>query len=450
VSAVRFPETGIRRDDLLAALDDLKAKDADWRGGRTFSLVYFAGDDVLAVIREAYGKFLATNALSPMAFPSLRRLETEVVAMTADLLHAPEPAGFMTSGGSESILMALKTARDKARAERPDAFDAAAGGGPPEMVLPVTAHPAFEKAAHYLGLRAVHVPLRDDFRADVAAARAAITDRTVLVVGSAPGYPQGVIDPIPELAAAAAERGVGCHVDACLGGFFLPFAERLGRTVPPFDFRVPGVTSMSADLHKYGYSARGASVVLYRDRDLRRHQMYVYADWPGGLYGSPTAAGSRPGGAIAAAWAVLRFLGAEGYARLAGQVLETTRAFIEGIRAIPGLRVLGEPDMSVLAFTSDDPSLDIYAVGDAMEAAGWHLDRQQLPPALHIMVTPAHAPVTERFLTELRAAAGAARETGPASEGMGAMYGVMATLPDRGTVKEAVLGLLDGIYQPEA
>lgn len=442
-----FPARGTPKAELMARLGELRARDADWRRGRTWSLVYFAGDEITGVLEEAYRLFFHENALNPMAFPSLRRLEAEVVAMTADLLGGgPEAVGNMTSGGSESILMAVKTARDRARAERPEITA-------PEMVLPVTAHPAFEKAAHYFCVRPVRVPVGPDFRADLDAARAAITGNTVLVVGSAPSYPHGVIDPIPELAALARERGVSLHVDACLGGFLLPFVRRLGYPVPDWDFRVPGVTSISADVHKYGFGAKGASVILYRDKDVRRHQFFVYTDWPGGLYGSPTMTGTRPGGAIAAAWAVLNYLGEEGYLRLARTIMDATRALVDGVNAVPGLRVLGRPDMSVFAFASD--TVDVYALGDAMTARGWHLDRQQRPPSLHLMVTPAHAGVVDAFLADLRAAvaevaaSGAGAEEGAPAGGTAAMYGMLGTLPDRGLVREVILQVMDRWTDPE-
>jgi glutamate/tyrosine decarboxylase-like PLP-dependent enzyme len=313
------------------------------------------------------------------------------------------------------------------------------------MIVSVTAHPAFAKAAHYLDVDLVQTPVREDLRADVDSMREAITDNTVLLVGSAPCYPFGVIDPIPDLAALAAERGILCHVDACLGGYFLPFVERLSRTVAPWDFRVPGVTSISADLHKYGYSARGASVILYRHRELRRHQFFATSDWPGGLYGSPTLAGSRPGGAIAAAWAVLNYLGVAGYTRLARTVMDATDALKTGINGIPGLRVLGEPDMSVFAFTSDD--LDIHSIADVLNEFGWHPDRQQDPSSLHCMVTPVHENAVEPFLSALRQAVGRVGAEGSAPSGKAAMYGMLDKMPDRGRVQDMVLDSIDRLTQ---
>lgn len=436
---MKLPATGKPRDELLAEMRAWQARDADWRSGKMWSLVYFAGEDVAEVLKEAYTTFFYTNALSPVAFPSVRKLESEVIAMTAELLGSSEAVGNMTSGGTESILMAIKTARERARAERPDVTE-------PEMVLPVTAHPAFEKGAHYLGVKPLHIPVTEDFRADVEAARAAVTDNTVLVVGSAPCYPYGVVDPIPELAALAQERGIGCHVDACVGGFFLPFMRRLGNEVPPWDFSVSGVTSISADLHKYGYAARGSSTILYRSKEIRRYQFFTYADWPGGLYGSPTMAGSRPGAMVAAAWAVLSYLGEEGYLRLVGTVMDTARALMDGINATPGLRVIGKPDMSLFSYTSD--TVDIYAVADAMDARGWHLDRQQMPPKLHLVVTPAHREIVGPFLADLEAATQSVASEGPTPGGSAAMYGMMGTLPDRAAVHKVIQDFMDRMSQP--
>jgi glutamate/tyrosine decarboxylase-like PLP-dependent enzyme len=434
---MKFPAKGTSHHEITAEMRDALSRDADWRGGKTWSLVYFAGDDVAAVLKEAYELAFFTNGLGPAAFKSLKKFEAEVVAMTADLLGNPDAAGNMTSGGTESILMAVKTARDWALAEK--------GITEPEMVIPLTAHPAFDKAAQYLGVKVAHTPLREDLRADVTAVSAAITANTILLVGSAPCYPFGTIDPIPEIASLAQERGIACHVDACLGGFLLPFVKLLGYSVPPWGFSVPGVTSISADLHKYGFSARGASTVMYRDAQYRRHQFFAQTDWPGGLYGSPTMTGSRPGGAIAAAWAVLNYLGMDGYTRLAKIIMETTRALVDGVNAIPGLKVLGEPDMSVFAFSSD--TIDIYAVADGLEAMGWYPDRQQLPPSLHCMVTPAHQDIVQPYLADLDKAVGGVTADGPASGGRAAMYGMLGTLPDRGAVRNVIIDSIDRLTQ---
>ena len=391
---MELPKQGLSREDVMARMRERKQKDADWRRARTFSLIYPAGEDVDRMLHDAGNLYLYENALNPFRFPSLREMEVEVVGMTAGLLHAPEEAGgCMTSGGTESIIMAVKSARERARAER-DVRE-------PNMVIPVTAHPAFAKAASYLGLELRLAPIGDDLRADVDGVAALLDDQTALVVGSAPNYPHGMVDPIPELAGLAAERGISFHTDSCLGGFMLPFYERLGEPVPPFDFRVPGVTTMSADVHKYGYCVKGASVVLHRDeRHLKKHQLFVYDRWPGGLYASFAMAGARPALPIAAAWAIMNHLGEEGYVRLARKVRDTSRKLQDGIAAIPGLRVIGRPVMGVFAFGSED--LDVFAIGDVMDERGWHLDRQQGPDALHLMLSPAHAEVADEFLSDLR------------------------------------------------
>jgi glutamate/tyrosine decarboxylase-like PLP-dependent enzyme len=300
------------------------------------------------------------------------------------------------------------------------------------------------KAARYFDVEAALVPIGGDLRADLDAMRGAIDDRTALLVGSAPNFPYGVVDPIEEIAALARDRGILCHVDACLGGFMLPFLERLGRRVPPFDFRVDGVTSMSADLHKFGYAAKGASTVLYRDRALRKHQFMVHTEWPGGLYGSPSMTGARGGAPIAAAWAVLVMLGEEGYVRLAKDAIEATDTLISGVNAIDGLAVMGDPVMTVFAFRGD--GIDVYAVSEEMEARGWCLDRLQKPPALHLTVSPVHAAVKGALLGDLRDACRLVRAEGRQAMGSAAMYGALAMIPDRGQVEGLVLDFLDGMY----
>ncbi|MDH3685922.1 MAG: aspartate aminotransferase family protein [Myxococcales bacterium] len=395
---MELPKTGVARDALFAEMRKNKEADADWRGGRTFSLIYPTNDEIDDVLAEANELYLYENALNPFRFPSLRQMEVDVVEMTGGMLHAPIGfGGCMTSGGTESIIMAVKAARERAKAER--------GVERGELLAPVTAHPAFAKAASYLGLDLVQIPIGADHRADVAAAEGLLSERTALVVGSAPNYPFGTVDPIPELSALAAERGISFHTDSCLGGFMLPFLEKLGEDIPPFDFRVPGVTTMSADVHKYGYCTKGASTVLHRDdAHLKKYQLFVYQDWPGGLYASFAMAGARPAAPISAAWAVMRYLGEEGYLRLAREAREATRKLQDGIGAIAGLRVIGAPVMTVFAFGAEDDSIDLFAVGDVMDDRGWHIDRQHGPDALHVMVSPKHLEVADAFLADLREA----------------------------------------------
>lgn len=433
-----FPEHGSSRTEVLAALEAKRETDGDWQSGRLFGYVYNAGDEITDLLQEVHRRFGMTNALNPMAFPSLRECEAEVLAMTADLLHGVEARGAITTGGTESICMALKTARNWARAER--------GETAPEVVLPATVHPAFHKAAHYFDFKVVTVPVREDFRVDPEEVRAALTDHTVLVVGSAPNFPYGVVDPITALGALARERGLLLHVDACLGGFMLPFLERLGEPIPPFDFRVDGVTSISADLHKFGYTAKGASAVLYRSAELRRHQYFVHTDWPGGLYGSPSMTGARGGGPIAAAWAVLKLLGAEGYKRLAQDALDATRALQQAIDDLPELAVMGEPVMSVFAFCSPGEQVDVYAVSELMEERGWVLDRLQRPPALHLTVSPIHKQIVRSLIADLGECTRRVAEEGITARGTAAMYGMLGSLPDRGQVADMILGYLDTLY----
>lgn len=406
-----FPAESTPADELLAELRAGRGDDLDWRGGKAFSLVYNVGDEGLErVLHEVADLYLHENALNPFAFPSLLAMEQGIVAMAADLLGGHADAGALTSGGTESIFLAVQVARDHARAAR--------GIAEPRVITADTAHPAFAKACKYLDVERVVVPVGEDRRLDVAAVADAVDDRTALVVGSAPCYPYGVIDPIADLAALADERGLLCHVDACLGGWLLPFWERLGEPVPPWDLRVPGVTSLSADVHKYGYTFKGASVLLHRSRDLLQHQFFLFDDWPGGLYGSATTAGTRPAAPIAGAWAAIRYLGEPGYLRLAEVVRDTTRRFQAGIDALPGLVVTGDPDMSVFEFSSSTD--DIGAIGDVMDDRGWKLDRQQ--GGLHVMVSPGHAAVADRFLADL----GDAVANHGESRGTDAVYGGIA------------------------
>lgn len=392
---MQLPKAGTPREEIMARMRELKQRDADWRGGRTWSLIYPAGEDVDELLREVNDLYVFENALNPFRFPSLRQMESEVVSMTTALLHGGEYAGgTMTSGGTESILMAVKTARDRAREEK--------GITRPEMIIPESAHPAFAKAGKYLCVEVKQASLGRDLRVDVQDVRSRITPETVLIVGSAPNYPHGVIDPIEDLAAFAAEHGTSFHTDACVGGFLLPFLERLGHPVPRFDFRVPGVTTISADVHKYGYCTKGASVIAHRTQETLQYQYFLYDQWPGGLYGSPAMAGARAAAPVAAAWAVMNYLGEAGYTRLASVILDTTKKLRRGIESIPELHIWGDPDASLLAFGSE--TVDVMAVCDVMDAKGWHLDRQTRPAALHMMVTPNHAKIADQFLADLREA----------------------------------------------
>lgn len=299
----------------------------------------------------------------------------------------------MTSGGTESILMSMLVNRERAKAR---------GVTRPHILAPYSAHPAYAKAAKLLEMEYVTCPLDNDYRADVSAARALVNERTAVIVANAVSFPYGSLDPIPELAAIAAERGIGCHVDACIGGFVLPFMERLGYDVSPWDFRVPGVTEISADVHKYGYANKGSSVILHRDADWVDHQFFIYSDWPSGLYGTPAVPGARPAASIATAWAVIRYLGIEGYTEMTRQALQTASLIRDAIDAMPSLFVVGKPIGTTFAFAAN--TMDIHAVGDRLSAKGWHLDRNAEPPSLHMMVSPGHSRVADQFITDLRTA----------------------------------------------
>jgi len=438
---VVIPDNGIPEEDLIGEMEALRQEDTNWREGKVWSLVYHATDKHTEMLKKAYTMFFSKNALSPMAFPSLRKFETEVISMTVDLFNGDKRCcGSMTSGGTESILMAIKTYRDWARDKFPHIKK-------PEMVLPSSAHPAFDKGADYFGVKCIRVPVDDQtHRADVTAMEKALNDNTILMVGSACDFPRGVVDPISNLAAIAQSCGIGMHVDACLGGFMLPFVKKLGYEVPDFDFTVPGVTSISADVHKYGYGAKGASTILYRKERVWKYQFSVYTDWSGGIYISPGMRGTRPGGTIAAAWAAMRSLGIDGYLNLARIVMDASKKLINGINEIPELYIIGKPVMSVFSFTSD--KIDIYNLGDVMDKKGWHLDRIQFPNALHMMVNPHHSQIVDTFLKDLRDSVKEVVENpGNSSEGDAAIYGMVASLPDRGKVKDYIINFLKSQYK---
>lgn len=438
----RLPGNGVDRAEVLSLMEDLADREeAGWKDGFASGAVYHGQEDHVAFLSKVIEAHSQVNPLHADLWPSATKFEAEVVAMTSSMLGAGETAdeivGTVTSGGTESILLAVKTYRDRAAPGRIKR---------PEIVAPVTAHVAFDKAAHYFGLKMVKVPVDETYRADVAATSGAINRNTVVVVGSAPSFPHGTIDPITELSAAAAERGVGFHTDACLGGFVLPWAERLGYPVPPFDFRLPGVTSMSADTHKYGYAAKGTSVVMYRGRELRRHQYFTASDWPGGLYFSPTLAGSRPGALSAAAWAALVSMGEDGYLDATARILETAAEIRSGVEAVPELDVLGD-SLFVIAFGSE--AVDIYQVMQRMSERGWSLTGLQQPPALHLAVTLRHtaAGVASRFLEDLQGSVDDVKDHPGEAGGVAPVYGMAATVPARAVVDDLLERYVDLLFE---
>jgi sphinganine-1-phosphate aldolase len=436
-----FPKKGMPREELLSTLRSLKSNDSDWKHGRMFSLIFNAGEDVASVTEEAYTLFVVENGLSPFAFPSLLKMETEVASMMADLFHGnSDTVGNMTSGGSESIMVVVKAARDYARANKPHITQ-------PELLMPLSAHPAFNKAAHYLGIKTVIVPIdKKTLTADVAAMRQAITENTIMMVGSTPSYPHGIIDPIEDLSELAAKNSIWMHVDACVGGLVLPFVKKLGYPIPTFDFQIPGVCSISADIHKYGFTPKGASVILYRNPELRQYQIFAYADWPGGVYATPNVSGSRPGGPIASSWAVLKYLGIEGYMNLAKKSMEATRRLLEGIAAIPELYVLGKPPATVFAIGSD--VLNVFALGEKMKEYRWYIDSQHLPPCLHISINPIHATLVKPFLADLHAAVKEVAKLKPEDiTGEAAMYGMIGSMSDRSKAKDFAVQYMNDLYR---
>ena len=391
-SAYKFPQGGTDPGELFREIEENRKMDFGWEEGRMFGFVYYPGSKITETLEEVHKIYLHDNALNPTTFSSLRKMENELVAMAGELLHGDKrTCGSVTTGGTESILMAMKVARDWKNEHKPGII--------PEVIVPVSAHPAFDKAAHYLGIKLLHAPLRSDFRVDVQGMASLITDRTAMLVGSAPCFPYGVVDPIPEIAQLARKSKLLCHVDACMGGFMLPFLEEMGSAITPFDFRVKGVTSMSADLHKNGYSLKGASLVLYRDPELRKRQFFITTEWPGGIFASSSLLGSKSGGPAASAWAMVKLMGREGYKDLAAKVMDTTRKMQAGITKIEGLHIVSNPEMSVFAIKSD--IYNIYELGDELARMGWLTDLLQNPACIHFTLTLLQVGKEEQFLEDL-------------------------------------------------
>lgn len=436
----RIPNDGLGRDEILREMEKLKAlEEARWKNGKVSGAVYHGDTAHIDFVNRVYALHSQSNPLHADIFPATTKFEAEIVAMTAHMLNAPDGAcGTVTSGGTESILLAMKTYRDWARETK--------GITEPEMIAPTTAHAAFDKAAQYFCIKMHRIPVGEDFRADVAAMHDAITPNTIVMIGSAPPFPHGIIDPIEELSELAHEHNIGFHTDGCLGGFLLPWAEKLGYPVPRFDFRLPGVTSISADTHKYGYAPKGTSVVLYRDADLRHFQYFTSTDWPGGLYFSPTFAGSRPGALSAACWAALVSMGESGYLRAAKAILETADKIKQGVREIPELQLCGDP-LFVIAFTSE--SLDVFQIMEQMTRKGWGLNGLHSPAAVHICVTLRHTQpgVAEQFLADLKDAVAFVKANPDAPSGVGPIYGMASAVELRGMVSDLLKMYMDVLYR---
>jgi sphinganine-1-phosphate aldolase len=396
---MQIPEKGLSRTEVFQRLESFRDGDMPWRDGRTWAYIYDPGREAEGVIKDAFASYLTENALDPTVFPSALRLENEVVAMAAAHLNGDENVvGNFTSGGTESIMLAVKAARDWSREHRPEITE-------PEILLPETGHAAFQKGAYYLGLRPVIVPVDpESFRADVDAMGAAITPDTILMVGSAISYAHGVVDPIRELGELALERDLLFHVDGCMGAFLLPYFRRLGAAVPDYDFSVPGVTSISMDLHKYAFAAKGASTILYRSKELRKHQMYACSNWTGYTVINPTVQSTKSAGPIAAAWAALNFIGDDGYLEMTCKVYDATRKIVATIDDMPDLRVLGRPDMNLVAFTSD--TVSVFHIIDEMKERGWYVQPQlaygSSPENIHLSINPESVNRTDAMLADLR------------------------------------------------
>jgi len=402
-SRAQLPERSEDWDHLRKRLTAFGSDDVGWRNKRTAVYVFHPGEDVINVAKEAYALYQSENALGPAAFPSLRRMEEEVIGIALGLMHGPEGGtGNMTSGGTESIMLAAKSCRDAAAAKGIEVHGA-------NLVLPRTAHLAFDKAAHYLGLEIRRVDVTDEFLADPIAMRAATDDRTLMMVGSAPCFPYGLVDPIPALSKIAIERDIWLHVDACVGGYLNPFAEMEGVDLPEWDFRVEGVRTISADLHKYGYAAKGASTLLHRSTEQHAFQLFQGDDWPAGAMTTPTVAGTRPGGAIASAWAVLHYLGVEGYCEKTRRILNARRRITQGVEAL-GLRVFGDPKLALISFgAAEGDDLSIFGLWKRMHDRGGFSGIVQNPDGIHLMLAPSHDEVVETYLKDLAEAVAEAR-----------------------------------------
>ena len=435
-----LPTRGRATAAVLADLKEFGAQDPNYKEGRLWSLVYYLDEDYADFMGDAYREFSSANGLNPTAFKSLKRFENEIIAAVAEMFHGtPEVCGVVTSGGTESCLLAVKTYRDLARAR---------GVSKPEMVLPTTAHVAWFKASEYFGVKVRLLPLDKDLRADVKKLPRLCNRNTVMILGSAPDYPHGNIDPIEEFSAIALKRKIPLHVDACVGGFILPFMEMNGRKLPLWDYRVAGVTSISADVHKYGFAAKGASTITYRNLDYLKHQMFVYQDWPGGVFASPALLGTRPGGAYAAAWAAMQHFGKSGYRNLAKRTTQAFDKMRKGIEKIPELSVMGQPHGPLLGYGSCDPEVNIFAVGDQMDAKGWKINRLQAPDGLHAMITASHLEVMDDYLRDLKEAVATVKANPElAKTGSAATYGMMSHIPLRGMVRQKVLDMFAQMYK---
>ncbi|XP_062319948.1 sphingosine-1-phosphate lyase 1 isoform X1 [Osmerus eperlanus] len=440
----QLPSKGLKHEEVLDRIKEYQSlNEVDWEKGKVSGAVYWGDENLTKLLVKVYGDFAWSNPLHPDIFPGVRKMEAEVVRMTCSLFHGgPNSCGTVTSGGTESILMACKAYRDMAY-ER--------GVKHPEIIAPVSVHAAFDKAANYFGMKLVHIPLdKKTMKVDVKAMKRAIGRNTAMLVCSAPQFPHGVMDPIEEVGKLAQQYNLPLHVDACLGGFLIVFMAKAGFKLAPFDFRVKGVTSISADTHKYGYAPKGSSVILYSDKKYRHYQYFVAPDWQGGIYASPSVAGSRPGGIIAACWATMMHIGESGYVETTRKIIETTRTIKMGVSKIEGLFVFGDPEVSVVALGSD--VFDIFRLSNALTSKGWNLNTLQFPSSIHICVTVLHTQlgVADQFINDVDELVDIImKNPNEKTTGMGAIYGMAQSIPDRSMVTEISRGFLDCLYSTE-
>lgn len=448
----KFPEEGLSHEDILGQVDNMSTKeDATWENGLCSGTMYCGDHDHYRFLNQVFARYSHVNALQRDMCLSMNRFESEIIAMTSDMLHGEAVAeqdpsqkvcGVLGSGGTESILNAILAYRDKAKAER--------SVNEPEIIWPQTAHPAFLKAAHLFGIDVVTAPIDPETtQVDVDFVREHINANTIAIIGSAGNYPYGTIDPIEDLSALAVEHEVGLHVDGCLGGFILPWGAELGYEIPVFDFRLPGVTSISADTHKYGYGLKGTSVVLYRNRSYRQYQYFLQTDWVGGAYASPGLAGSRSGGLIAATWASMVTLGREGYLKRARRIFETAFEMQDAVTSHPELKLMGRPTFC-FSFRSDD--FNIYHVNDFMSQRGWRFNGQQSPDAIHMCVTgPQTQPgVADNFKRDLTEAVAYAKNPPQERPNSGGIYGGGSSgldVSDPQMTKMFLMGAMDAFVE---
>lgn len=437
-----LPEKGLSKDKVLKEISTLeKMTTVDWRKGIVSGALYNCSPELTQLTTEVYGKFAWSNPLHADVFPNVRKMEAEVVQWTVNLFNGGEDAcGTMTSGGTESIIMAMKVYRQIGY-EKGIRF--------PEIVCSVSAHCAFDKAAEYFRMKIRHVPVDPRTRmVNIKAMRNAISSNTVVLVGSAPQFPHGIVDPIEDIAKLGLKYGVGVHVDSCLGGFVVPFMDRAGFDIEPFDFRLKGVTSISADTHKYGYTPKGTSIIMYANKDLRHKQYFVTTDWQGGVYATPNVSGSRAGGLIAATWATLMYMGLNGYVKATKDIVSTTRKIASELSKVPGIYVLGSPKVNVVALGSDE--FDIFRVFEKMTKRGWNLNGLQFPSSFHLCVTVLHTQegVADRYVKDVRETTKEVMKDPKAKcTGKGAVYGMAQAIPDRSIVGEIAVGYIDLLYK---